>query len=300
MMTKRKRIEVLSPIKERQVKISRALALAPLLFAAAALYHAPAQAGECLLPNSGPPIISVNPKPFTEPPPATCRVGGLPAVGGDLPGYTQVAATTRPIVASSVTVGTLYDRVYCIGTGGVCSSTMHIIATRVHMSNTVNFPARNTHCPMWSGTTNECFEINNFFRNIIGGVGNSPNTWVSYWMGTGSASGTNPDTNGLSLKYLEYTGKTYKGINQVTPPGTDPPDRDNSKVMFWADTNIFDPDGEGNSEWSPWLFARQDCAFGGATPHFNEPLFAIKYWQGGEEGQIQKNIQAQAYACKTS
>jgi hypothetical protein len=98
---------------------------------------------------------------------------------------------------------------------------------------------------------------------------------------------------------MEYTGKTYKGLNQVVPPGV-AADRDNTKAMFWADTNIFDPDGQGNSEWSPWFYVRQNCPFGGATPHYNEPAFAIKYWQGGEETQIPKNIQAQAYACKTS
>jgi hypothetical protein len=116
--------------------------------------------------------------------------------------------------------------------------------------------------------------------------------------GCGSTTASDPDC-GIAIKYMEYTGKTYKGLNQVTPPGTST-DRDNTKAMFWADTNIFDPDGGGNSEWSPWFYVRQNCPHGGATPHYNEPAFAIKYWQGGEETQIPKNIQAQAYACKTS
>jgi hypothetical protein len=287
------------------VKPVRILAATPLLFAAAALYHAPAEAGMCTLPEAPlPPIISVNPKPFTIPPPATCIVGGLPGTAPELPGYILIASTSRNIVASGVTVGTLFDRVYCLGAAGVCNATdTFIIATRAHMSNTVNFPARNTHCPMWSGTSNDCFEINNFFRNIRGTNAATVAADVGYWMGPpvpptgcGSTTSANPDC-GVSTKYLEYTGKTYKGLNQVTPPGTSAADRDNTKVMFWADTNIFDPDG-GHSEWSPWLYVRQNCSIG--TPRYNEPAFAIKYWQGGEETQIPKNIQAQAYACKTS
>jgi hypothetical protein len=281
------------------VNTSHALSSALVLGAAAVLFQpTSAQAAECTLPDSGAPLISVNPKPFTVPAPSTCAVGGLPGQSGGLSGYILKASRQANITVSGVVVGTLYDRVYCLGTGSTCdSSNTFILATRVRMAATpVNFPDRNPNCPLWSGTSNECFEINNFFRNIRS-TGPSLTASVSYWMGSGSALGTDPD-NSLAQKYLEYTGKTYKGLNQLVPPGT-AADRDNGRVMFWADTNIFDPDGV-NSAWSPWLFVRQNCPFGGATDHYALTNFAIKYWQGGEESQMQTNIQAQAYACKTS
>lgn len=253
----------------------------------------------CSLPDSGNPIISANPKPFTVPPPSACLVNGLPGVGSDLPGYILKAARQADITVSGVKVGDLYDRVYCLGSGTTCdSSNTYIIATRVRMAATpVNFPERNPNCPVWSGTSNDCFEINNIFRDIRGTNSVPVAADVGYWMGTGSTSGTDPN-NSLAVKYLEYTGKTYKGLNQVTPPGTSS-DRDNRRAMFWADTNVFDPDGE-NSQWSPWLFVRQNCPFGGSGNHYEEKQFAIKYWQGGEETQLPTNIQATAYACKTS
>jgi hypothetical protein len=164
-------------------------------------------------------------------------------------------------------------------------------------STPVNFPDRNPNCPLWSGTSNECFEINNFFRNIRGTNAAPVAASVGYWMGSGSTTGTDPN-NSLAVKYLEYTGKTYKGLQQVTPPGT-AADRDNSRAMFWADTNVFDPDGV-NSVWSPWFLVQQNCPIGGTSDHFALTNFAIKYWQGGEESQIPTNVQATAYACKTS
>lgn len=281
------------------MKALRVLAYLTLLPGAALLIPAPAQAALCSLPDTGAPVISVNPKPFIVPPPSTCRVDGLPGVGADLPGYILKASRQANITASGVKVGDLYDRVYCLGTGTTCdSSNTYIIATRVRMAETpVNFPDRNPNCPVWSGTSNECFEINNFFRNIRGTSASAVAADVGYWMGSGASNGTDPN-NSLAIKYLEYTGKTYKGLNQVTPPGT-AADRDNARAMFWADTNVFDPDGE-NSQWSPWMFVRQNCPFGGTTDHFQLTNFAIKYWQGGEEAQLPVNVQAQAYTCKTS
>jgi hypothetical protein len=272
--------------------------LTALLGAAAFLHHAPAHAAVCSLPDSGNPVISVNPKPFTVPPPSTCSIAGLPGSSA-LPGYILKASRQADITVSSVKVGDLFDRVYCLGTGTACDSTnTYIIATRVRLNPTpVNFPARNPNCPLWSGTSNECFEINNVFRNIRGTSASPIASDVGYWMGTGSSTGTDPD-NSLSTKYLEYTGKTYKGLNQVTPPGTSA-DRDNTKAMFWADANVFDPDGS-NSSWSPWFYVRQNCPFGGTGDHYTLTSFAIKYWQGGEESQIPTNVQASAYACKTS
>jgi hypothetical protein len=274
----------------------RALSGTLFVCAAAAMFHqAPAQAAECLLPDVGAPIITVHPKPFTPPVPSTCEVGNLPGQPGGLPGYIEKIGRTAPIIINGITIGTLHDRVYCLGTGTTCDATnTFILATRVRMSPTAS--ALNPNCPVWSGATTECFEINNFFRNIRGTSGAPQSAWVSYWMGTSNTTGTDPNTS-LSAKYLEYTGKTYKGLNQVTPPGSDPPDRDNTKVMFWADTNVFDPD-LSNSMWSPWLMVRQNCPTGGAADHYQLSTFAIKFWQGGEEGQIQQNIQASAYTCK--
>jgi hypothetical protein len=275
---------------------------APLLLCAATavFYQAPAHAGMCTLTDSGAPLTTVNPKPFTVPAPSTCLVNGLPGVGSDLPGYILKATNQQNITVSGQKVGDLYDRVYCLGTGTTCDATdTYIIATRVRMYDVPNDPSRNTHCPVWSGVTNECFEINNVFRNIRGTNAAPVAAAVGYWMGTGSTTGaaTAPD-NSLAVKYLEYTGKTYKGLNQITPPTGVAADRNNTKVMFWADANVWDPDGV-NSMWTPWMFVRQNCPFGGATNHWASAPFAIKYWQGGEEGQIQTNIQDTAFACKT-
>lgn len=276
-----------------------------LLCAAAALFHqVPAHAGMCTLTDSGDPITTVNPKPFTVPPPSTCLENGLPGAATDLSGYVQVATTTRNITVSGVHVGDLYDRVYCIGTssGGVatCDSTnTYILAFRAHMLATpLNFPMRNANCPVWSGTSNDCFEINNFFR-LIRGTSTGPITAsVGYWIGSGAVTDTNPDT-ALSVKYVEYVGKTFQGLGQFTP-GVTTATRDNTHAMFWVDTNVFDPDGV-NNPWSPWMYIRQNCpntaVVGGVTQHYTTNNFAVKYWEGGEEGQIQDNIQAVAYNC---
>lgn len=277
------------------MKTSYMFPYAWLLCAVVALFqHTPAQAAWCTLPDTGNPIITVNPKPFTVPPPSTCLL-----TYADLSDYIEVASRQANITVSGVVVGTLYDRVWCKGTGTTCdSSNTYIIGTRVRMAETpVNFPGRNPNCPVWSGTSNDCFEINNFFRNIRGTNASPVTADVGYIMGgSGTANDTDP-IDAVAVKYLEYTGKTYKGLNQVTPPGSST-DRDNTKVMFWADTNVFDPDGE-NSQWSPWLLVRQNCPNDGGTGvHYQLGNFAIKYWQGGEETQIPTNIQAQAYVCK--
>jgi hypothetical protein len=193
--------------------------------------------------------------------------------------------------------------VYCTGTtsGGCDSTNTYILAFRAHMlSGPLNFPARNSNCPVWSGTSNDCFEINNFFR-LIRGTSTAPVTaQVGYWMGSGSTTDTNPDT-ALSVKYVEYVGKTFQGLGQFTPP---PPSstatRDNTHAMFWVDTNVFDPDGV-NNPWSPWMYVKQNCpntvTVMGQTLHYTTGSFSIKYWEGGEEAQIQDNIQATAYNC---
>ena len=204
------------------MKAKHAFPASLLFLAAATLFHqVPAQAGMCDLPDTGNPIITVNPKPFVVPPPSACLIDGLPGTATDLPGYILKASRQADITVSGVKVGDLFDRVYCLGTGSTCDATnTFILATRVHMAATpVNFPDRNPNCPLWSGTSNECFEINNFFRNIRGTNATAVPASVGYWMGSGSTSGTDPN-NSLAVKYLEYTGKTYKGLLQVTPPGT--------------------------------------------------------------------------------
>lgn len=265
----------------------------------AVLLHAPAQAALCNLPDSGNAVITVAPKLGPAPTPSPCQVNGLPGVGSDLPGYILKASRTAPIVKSGVTVGTLYDRIYCLGTGTACNATnTYIIAHRVQMLATpVNYPARNPNCPVWDNTSNECFEINNTYRNIRGTSAAAVTADVGYFMGS-TSSGSDPNTK-LSVKYLEYTGKTYKGLNQASPPSALP--RDNTKAMFWNDVNVSDPDGV-NAPWSPWFFVKQNCPFptSGTADHYTLANFAIKYWQGGEEGQIQTNVQDSAYACKTS
>lgn len=277
-------------IKERRVKTSYTFYAVLLCAMVALLHHTPAEAAWCTLPDgeNDPPIISVNPKPFTVPPPSTCLL-----TYSDLSDYTLIATRSANITASGVVVGTLYDYVWCKGEDEVCdSSDTYILGTRVRMAETpINFPLRNPNCPVWSGTSNECFEINNIFRNILGDEETPVTAQVGYIMG---GSGTTDDTDpfdAVAVKYLEYTGKTYKGLNQVTPPGS-ASDRDNTKVMFWADTNVFDPDGE-NSQWSPWLLVKQNCPNG-----FDLGSFAVKFWQGGEESQIPTNIQASAYICE--
>lgn len=247
----------------------------------------PAQAALCTLTDTGTPILTtVNPKPFTVPPPSTCLVNGLPGVGSDLPGYILVASRTAPVTVGSATVGTLYDRVYCTGTGSTCDATKtYILATRVQM---LAGPASHPACPLWSGTTTECFEINDIFRATRSAVGAE----VGYWMGS-SNSGV-ADTQ-LAVKYLEYTGRTFIGLNQGTVT------RNNAKVAFRTDVNIFDPDGV-NAPWSPWLLVKQNCANGVVTTNLTTTAltkFAIRFRQGGEEGQIQTYVEAAAYACNS-
>lgn len=273
--------------------------------------HTSASAAFVRVPDSGPPLATCNPKPF-RPNLKTCRVEGLPGSAA-VPGYILKASATRNITVNGVVIGAAYDRVYCKGTGTSCDSTNnYILALRVRMSDVANFPARNPHCPMWTGASNECFEINNFFRQIRGSNPVYPpgsdepsknaverKTEIAYFMGT-TAGSSDPDI-ARAFKYLEYSGKTFKGLEQYIPPGNGdytnnpvtPGDRDATRITFQADTNVFDPDG-ASSQWSPWLLVRQTCD---KVPAYSEPVFALKYWQGGEEGQIQQNIQAKGYAC---
>lgn len=280
---------------------------------AASGYQLLAHADWVTVPDTGAPIIACNPKVGTPPNQTqsstltTCKVGSLPG-GADplMAGYIlkQKAMTGAvegvPIVKNSVTVGTFYDRVYCLGTGTTCTTTgananTYVVATRVRMSNTAS--AGNANCPVWSGATNECFEINNFFRTIRSG---SPavSTAISYYMGpAGSTSDSDPD-QALALKYLESGGKTFKGLNQYTPPTGVAGDYDATHAMFQVDVNTFDPDAHApnslSSRWSPWLYVRQVCPAGFTA---TRPALKVRFWEGGEEGQINTPIDASGFAC---
>lgn len=289
------------------------LKAAAAAIAALAAFHAPAHAGWVALPDATAPVVPCNPKTGTPPNQTqsstltTCKVTSLPS-GGDpvMAGYIlkQKAMTGAvegvPIVKNGVTVGTFYDRVYCIGTGTTCTTTgtdanTYIVATRVRMSNTAS--AGNANCPVWSGATTECFEINNFFRTIRSATP-AVSTSIAYYMGpAGSTNDSDPDL-ALALKYLEYGGKTFKGLNQYTPPNGVLADYDATHAMFQVDTNTFDPDSNPptsfSSRWSPWLFVRQTCPAGFTTAR---PALKVRFWQGGEEGQINTPIDASGFVC---
>jgi hypothetical protein len=262
----------------------------PLLGALAMLFHlSPAQAGMCSLPDNGNPIIAVNPFPYTVPPPADCLVNGLPGVGSDLPGYILKASRTGTVTAFGLNQGTYYDRVYCLGTGTTCdSSHTYIIATRFEVLPSGCF---DFYCVRWD----------NIFRNIRGTTATPVAASAGYWMGSGSTQGTNANDS-LSVNYLDYTGKTYKGSHQVTPPGS-ASDRDNSRTMYWTRLES----DTVQKVWSPWFFVRQNCPFGGTGDHFQLSAFAIKFWHSGEELVVPTdpkthpvNVQTSGYTCRTS
>ena len=296
------------------------------LAVAAVLPHAPAQADWVTLPNTGAPVVACNPKTGTPPNQTqsptltTCKVTGLPPA--ILPGYIQKAAVNASnITINSVVVGQRYDRVYCkVLTGTTCDFTAPVvIATRLRMSPTPNFPARNANCPVWAPVpNNECFEVNKVFRLIRGsnpvfnaaGTITTPavevSTDIAYFMGT-VAGGTNPDT-ALATKYLEYAGKTSTNtlfgndVGDIVPPGnanyvnrpTGAGNRDATRVMFQSDTNVFDPDG-ASSRWSPWLMQRQLCPGGFSLT--TGVAFTTRLHQAGEEGQLPQSISSTGYRC---
>ena len=302
-------------------------ALPTLGLALAAIFQiAPAHADWVTLPNSGAPVVACNPKTGTPPNQTqsptltTCKVTGLPPA--IMPGYILKASVNASnITINGVVVGQRYDRVYCrVLTGTTCNFTLPVvIATRLKMSPTPNFPARNTQCPVWAAApNNECFEVNKVFRLIRGSnpVFNAASTIttpavevstdIAYFMGS-VAGGTNADT-ALATKYLEYAGKTSTNTlfgndpGDIVPPGnanyvnrpSSPGNRDATRVMFQSDTNVFDPDG-GSSAWSPWLMQRQLCPGGfslttGAT-------FTTRLHEAGEEGQLPQSISSTGYRC---
>lgn len=249
-----------------------------------------AHAALCTVSNSGTPVLTtVNPKPFTVPPPSTCLVNGLPGSAG-FTGYRTTPVFQQSNVdlkVGTAVVGKYWDRVYCTGTSTTCDGTNnYIFATRIQMlAGSGGAP-----CPLWSGTTTECFEINDIFRSIPSAA---TNVQVGYWMGSSSTSG-NVDTQ-LAVKYLEYTGRTFQGLDPANPAA--PRTRNNAKIDFRTDVNVFDPDGV-NAPWSPWLYVRVNCPSGINTNLAASPgKFSIRFRQGGEEGQIQTFTELPAYLC---
>lgn len=276
-------------------------ALLPIAFAA--VLATPAQAQWVTPTTSGTPILStINPKTVVSPTPATCTNTGTAPVGDQLPveqqsatlatakftglpgsaampGYvaTPVASTSYTLQTGSPakTVGTLYDRVYCTGSGSTCDGTnTYVFATRVILNTTVANP---------NGTT---FEVNDLFRTVPTAASVS----VGYYMGT---SGTTVDT-GLATKYLEYAGRTNNGLNQTIA-------RDNTKIAFRADVNANDPERcepySKNSPISPWVYARVVCPNGVETAPANI-TFKTRVRQGGEETQPVVSISTSGYVCK--
>lgn len=230
-----------------------------------------AQAGWVTVSNSGPVLTACNPKPFPPTPPSTCLLPGNTVAAAIGPNAILFDSASTPIVINGVTVGTLYDRVYCYGTGGVCATSganlnKFALATRVLL---------NTNA--WNGHNSESFEVNDLIRRIINGI----TTESAYYMGPpaaacGSITSTDPDCGVANQKWMEYTGKTQYGLNDTLVAT-----RDNDYIDHRNDANANDPDGV-SSKWSAWVFVRQTCSSGVSADPVN---FRIKLWEGGEEAQ---------------
>ncbi|WP_085316508.1 hypothetical protein [Derxia lacustris] len=249
--------------------------------------HAAAHADWVTTSSSGSPVLSTcNPKtgsPATQSATlATCKLTGLPGSTA-IPGYILKASRSAPIIVNSVTVGTLYDRVYCKGTGTACDATnTYILATRANLNTNV-----------WSPLTTESFEINDFFRVIRSAAAAD----IGYFMGSVDG-GTAADT-ALAKKYLEYSGRTLQGLGEYagSPSGLDPA-RSNGWIDFRVDTNANDPDAVApysySSPWSPWLYVRQNCPTGYNT---TAQAQTVRLRQGGEEDQPPQAILTSGYRC---
>lgn len=206
------------------------------------------------------------------------------------------SSRSAPITVNGVTVGTLYDRVWCLGTGTTCNSTnTYTLGLRVQLNTNAWNP------------TGRSFEINDFFRAIRAAVAAD----IAYYRGSANplpttppfpttqpAPGTSPET-ASSYKDLEVVSRTLQGLFE--PSGSlqyANKTTNNAWINFRADANKNDPDVaipySYNSEWSPWLLVRQNCPSGyNATPQ----ALKMRLWQGGEEGQTPQAILTSAYVC---
>lgn len=277
---------------------------------AAAGLHGAAVGGFVTVPvqaSGSQPPISINPKINLNTPTETQnRANTLGVIAGAtfaaaLPaGTIQKALRTAPIVVNGVTVGTLYDRVYCLGTGTTCNATnTYTLAFRVQLNTSAWNP---------SGLA---FEINDMFRAIRSAAAAD----IAYYRGSVNplptsapaippfpASTPNPGTDpesASSYKDLEVVARTLQGLfepassaqyaNKTT---------NNAWIDFRVDVNKADPDvappWSYHSEWSPWLAVRQNCPTGyNATPQ----ALKIRLWQGGEELQTPQAILTSGYVC---
>jgi hypothetical protein len=251
-----------------------------------------AQAGWVTVTNSGSPVLTAcNPKPFTFPTPSTCLLTANTLVDAVGPNAILVRSNSVAIVANGVTVGTLYDRVYCYaptGGGSSCAASgpnlnKYTLATRVELVATP-----------WNGHSNESFEVNDIIRQILSGVSADS----AYWMGppvppTGCGNinaSADPDCGLANQKWVEYTGKTKYGLNDALM-GT----RDNLYIDHRNDANADDPDSV-DSKWSAWVVVKQTCSHGVST----DPVdFSIKLWEGGEESQDHYTQWMPGFICLT-
>ncbi len=245
-------------------------------------YLPAANAGWVTVTSGGSPVLATcNPKPFTTPTPSTCLLTGQTLLAALGTGYIQKSATSGAITANGVNVGTIYDRVYCIGTGTTCTTTgtganTYVLAVRIRLNASA-----------WNGHNSQSFEINDTIRAIKSTV----DADIAYWMGPttgGSTTSTSPDTALANGKWLEYSGRTQYGLND-TQVGV----RDNNYIDFRQDVNANDPDGV-SSQWSAFLLVRQVCSGGVST---TRPSFTVKLWEGGEEAQDHYTQWLAGYKC---
>jgi hypothetical protein len=271
--------------------------------AAAAAFCAPLHAQWVTLTDSGSPILAtINPKTTVTPTPSLCTNTGAAPSGGQLPvntqssslstgkfgglpgsaamtGYilyrTNTTGTALQTGSPAVTVGTLYDRVYCTSSNGTsCDGTnTYVFATRAILNTNAWDPSGGA------------FEINDFFRAVPTAA---TGVQVGYYMGT--SGGSVPDDS-QAFKYLEYAGRTNTGLGQTIT-------RSQGFVAFRADTNASDPDRcepySFNSSNSPWMYAKLTCSSGVTT---SQAAFKIRVRQGGEEGQPIVSISTSGFAC---
>ena len=250
-----------------------------------------AQADWVTVSDAGQPVLSVcNPKTGSgdektqSPTLSTCKVNGLPG-SPEMPGYTQIKSFSSELFINEVFVGTLHDRVWCAGSSGVCdASNTYILGTRVELIDE----------PNWGGT-GESFEVNDYQRAIKPGVPAD----IAYFMGT--VDGGSSASTAKAYKYLEYAGRTKRGLGEYpgSKKGNLNPTRSNGWIDFRADTNANDPDANPpfsqSSPWSPWMLVRQVCDEGIRNARVANKL---RLHQGGEEDQPDAEIIASAYACR--
>ncbi len=144
-------------------------------------------------------LTACNPSPFTIPPPATCLLTGTSLLNASRSGLPPALEYFGPIVINGVTVGTLYDRVLCVGSGSTCSTNTYILAMRVRLNSNA-----------WNGHNNESFEVNDTSRAVLGAL----TADAAYMMGPSSGGSTtsgNPDLALANQKWVEDVGRTQYG-----------------------------------------------------------------------------------------